>query len=289
MTAALPVTMLLKWAALALVIVGVFSATLIVARAPDSFASRLAARYVAHLDLKLRLMFVFVPATQIVIGQLVMAFAIVLVHVLVDLPLFWALLVLAAVVPPTWVERMRRERVIAIEAQLDAFLLALANALKATPSLGDAFISLQQLVPAPLGKEIELAVKRLRLGASLEQALLHMGGRVGSRQLDTALSAILIGRQIGGNLPTALETTASSFREMARLEGFVRSKTAAGRAQLWVLAVFPFLLVYALDAVRPGYFDPLADSLAGYGVVLAAAVAWVSSLLAARKVLAVDV
>lgn len=289
MTQPLPITVAFKWGATALVVLGVFGATFVIARSPDSFASRLWARYVAHLDLKLRLMFVFLPAVQVVIGQIVAAFAVLLVHVLVELPMWWALLALVAVGPPFWVERMRAQRIVAIEAQLDAFLLALANALKATPSLGDAFISLQQLVPAPLGKEIELAVKRLKLGASLEQALLHMAGRVGSRQLDTALSAVLIGRQIGGNLPQALETTASNFREMARLEGFVRSKTAEGRAQLWVLAVFPFVLTYALEAVRPGYFDPLGESVAGYGVVLAAGLAWVTSLLAARKVLAVDV
>lgn len=289
MTQPLPLTVLLKWGALALAVLGVFGAAFVVARAPDSFASRLWARYVAHLDLKLRLMFVFVPAVQVVVGQVVGVFAILLVHVLVDLPMWWAFIALAVVIPPWWIERMRQQRILAIEAQLDAFLLALANALKATPSLGDAFISLRELVPAPLGKEIELAVKRLKLGASLEQALLHMAGRVGSRQLDTALSAVLIGRQIGGNLPQALETTAGNFREMARLEGFVRSKTAEGRAQLWVLAVFPFLLVYALNAVRPGYFDPLTESIAGYGVVFVAALAWVGSLLAARKVLAVDV
>jgi tight adherence protein B len=183
---------------------------------------------------------------------------------------------------------MRRRRVLAIEAQIDGFLLALANALKATPSLGDAFRSVGTLLPDPLREDIATAVKEMRFGATLEQALTLMASRVNSRQLDSALSAVLIGRQVGGNLPKILEATANSLREMARLEGVVRTKTAEGKMQLWVLALFPAFIVLALNGVSPGYFDPLTHSFVGYVCTTVAALFWVASLVVARKVLAVD-
>ena len=83
-------------------------------------------------------------------------------------------------------------------------------------------------MPSPLKEEVELATKEMRVGSSLDQALLNMAGRVGSRQLDSALSAVLIGRQIGGDLPHILETTASTLREMARLEAVVRIQDGRG-------------------------------------------------------------
>ncbi len=175
-----------------------------------------------------------------------------------------------------------------IEDQLDGFLMALANALKATPSISNAFISVQQLLPSPLKEEVGLATKEMRVGSTLDQALLNMAGRVGSRQLDSALSAVLIGRQIGGDLPRILETTSSTLREMARLEGVVSSKTAEGKAQAWVLAIFPFALVFGINALSPGYFDPLTNSVIGWGISLLAGTFWGASLLVARKVLAVD-
>ena len=141
----------------------------------------------------------------------------------------------------------------------------------------------------PLSQEVELAVKEMRVGTTLDQALLRMAGRIGSRQLDSALSAIIIGRQIGGNLPKILATTAETLREMARLEGVIRSKTAEGKAQMWVLAIFPFLLLLALNAMKEGYFDPLTQSVAGYVVAILAAGFWIASIVVARKVLAVDV
>jgi tight adherence protein B len=94
---------------------------------------------------------------------------------------------------------------------------------------------------------------------------------------------------VGGNLPKILETTANSLREMARLEGVVRTKTAEGKMQMWVLAVFPLLLILAVNSINPGYFEPMTSSLAGYLLVGFAVVFWLGALVSARKILAVDI
>ena len=44
-------------------------------------------------------------------------------------------------------------------------------------------------------------VKEMRVGNTLEQSLVNMSARIGSRTIDSALSAVLIGLQVGGNLP----------------------------------------------------------------------------------------
>ncbi len=279
----------LPWLGVGLIALALFAATWAVAADAQGPARRLFARYVAYLERKLRLMFIFDKGRTIALTQLGLLGVVAALGLAFGLPLGWLVAVAIVVGPPWAVERARQKRVERIEAQLDTFLLALANALKTTPSIGDAFGSVQTLVAAPLRQEVELSVKEMRLGSTLDQALLHMAGRVGSRQLDAALSSVLVGRQIGGNLPRILETTSESLREMARLEGVVRSKTAEGKAQLWVLALFPFVMIFALNAVREGYFEPLTESVTGYVVALVAAGFWVSSLVVARKVLAVDV
>ncbi len=282
-------TELLKWGGLVCITIALMLVGWSVVADPQSVLWRMWARYVSHIERQLRLQFIFVPGVQIALGQVAGVFAVLFGASLGLLP-FWGLFVIAVcVAPPIYIDRMRLQRIEAIENQIDAFLMALANALKATPSVGDAFISVQALIQAPLQQEVELAVKEMRLGSSLEQALMHMAGRVGSRQFDTAMSAVLIGRQLGGNLPQILDTTASTFREMSRLEGFVRSKTAEGKAQLFVLAMFPFGMMYALNAMQPGYFDILNKSVTGYVLCVLAGVFWIASLVVARKVLAVDI
>jgi tight adherence protein B len=75
---------------------------------------------------------------------------------------------------------------------------------------------------------------------------------------------------------------------MNRLMGVVRSKTAEGKAQLWLLVTLPVAVIFLFDLVSDGYFAPLTQSAAGFTVIIAAFVLWVSSLVLARKVLAVD-
>lgn len=280
---------LFKFAGMGLLGLGLFAAMVIIVGDAEGVPRRLWARYVVFLERKLRLQFIWTSGNTIAGGQAAGIAAVLALAVLVNLPYWYAFAALIAVAPAVVIERMRQKRVEEIDAQLDGFLLALANALKATPSLGDAFTSVQRLIPPPLQQEVELAVKEMRVGSTLDQAVLFMAGRIGSRQVDSALSALLIGRQIGGNLPKILDTTASSLREMARLEGVVRTKTAEGKAQLWVLAVFPAVLMVAFNSVKEGYFDPLTQSLTGYVIIAVALAFWLASLVVARRILDVDI
>ena len=172
--------------------------------------------------------------------------------------------------------------------KIESFLLTLANALKATPSIGSALSYTQPLLAAPLDQELELALKEMRVGSSLDQALLNLAARVRSPKLDAALASLLIGRQVGGNLTQILETTAATLREMSRLRGVVRSKTAEGKSQLFVLALFPAVLVFMFDWLKPNYFAPLMNNVAGALIGLMALSLWAASIVLARKVLMVD-
>lgn len=280
---------LLPWIGGALLVAGLFVATALIVGSPEGAPRRYWMRYVVYLERKLRRMYNWTSGTRIAVLQVAGIIGCFALYVVIDLPAWYLFALAIAIGPAYYIERMRQKRVEDIETQIDGFLMALANALKATPSLGDAFKSIGVLIRDPLRQDIATAVKEMRFGATLDQALLLMAGRVGSRQLDSALSAVLIGRQVGGNLPKILETTANSLREMARLEGVVRTKTAEGKMQMWVLALFPLGLIFLINSVYEGYFDPLTQSIAGYILVLLAAGFWIAALITARKILAVDI
>lgn len=278
----------LRYFALMLVFVGLFFGTWSAVADQDGPVYRMWIRYTSTLERKLRPMFIFTPGRVIALGQ-VLAVAVILALALVaDLPFWYVLLVVALLGPVFWIDTMRKKRIEQLEVQLDGFILALANALKAIPSISAAFQSVANILQQPIQQEVELAVKEMKVGSTLDQALLHMASRVGSRQFDSALSAVLIGRQVGGNLPKVLESTAASLREMARLEGVVRTKTAEGKAQLWVIGALPLALILMLNGFQPGYFDVLKQSVTGYIIATAAGGMWTAALFLARKILAVD-
>ncbi len=278
-----------KWTGIALVGLAVFIVILAAFGNRDSYVYRYWARYTSSIERKLRPMFIFTPGRVIAAGQLAALFVTIVLELTIGLPWFPAWVIAICAFPLMQIDSMRKKRLEAVEKQLDGFLLALANALKAIPSVAAAFNSVVPILQSPIREEVDLATKEMKVGSSLDQALLHMAARIGSRQVDSALSSILIGRQVGGNLGRVLETTAASIREMARLDGVIRTKTAEGKMQLIVIAIMPFFLVLGLGYSSPGFFDPLQKSLSGYMLTGAAAGCWIGALLWARKILAVDI
>lgn len=204
-------------------------------------------------------------------------------------PLLAALLAFGTVMAPsTLIERARRERMKAIDAQLDSFLTKMANALRVTSSIGDALRWLETALEEPMRSEIAKTNRDMRLGQPLDGALLMLGERTGSGTLAAAITAILIARRTGGDLARNLDAMAASLREMGRLERVLSTKTAEGRVQLWVLGAVPFGLGALLEVFSPGYFAPVTQSFFGYVLAAVAGALWLVAIVVARRVLDVD-
>jgi tight adherence protein B len=256
----------------------------------DTFASRLWQRYVNYLDKTMRLLFMEGSGKAIVRGQLALLALVLGIELAVfEIPYWYVLVVIIAIGPMVHLANERKKRIVALELQIDGFILALANSMKTVPGAAAALQAVVPILHNPTQQEVERVVKEMRVGNTLEQSLVNMSARIGSRTIDSALSAVLVGLQVGGNLPVVLETTAATIREMNRLEGVVRTKTSEGKAQLWVLAIFPFAICLAFNWVQPGYFDPLQKTFVGYIVITVAMLFWISSLVVALKVLRVDI
>jgi tight adherence protein B len=199
-----------------------------------------------------------------------------------------SLLVLLVLSVPPIVQARRLARTTALDAQLDGWLVALASGLRATPALGEAIEHSIGLVDTPLRDELSLLVNEAQLGTPLDVAMSRAAERVKSRTFQSALAALRIGRNTGGELSSILERSAATLREMARLEGVVRTKTAESRAQAFVLAALPLPMLALLHHLSSHFLEPLFQSIHGHLVLAAAAALWAASLALARVILHVD-
>ncbi|HKU39841.1 MAG TPA: type II secretion system F family protein [Polyangiales bacterium] len=254
----------------------------------DTRLSALSGRYTQSLDAALRRLLLPARGRVILYLQcLVIAVSLLAAAALRD-PLPCALAALAAPAPAAVLRYLQKRRRDAIERKLDGFALALANALRAAPSIGRALQNLQSTLPSPLDAEIGHVLRELRVGSSIEQALTSFSARISSDPLDALLSAVLVARRIGGSLPETLEITASTLREIARLEGVLRAKTAQSRMQMWVLGCMPPVLLLAFESANPGHFAVLTGSPLGWALLAAGVACWAGALVIARKVMAVE-
>jgi tight adherence protein B len=246
-------------------------------------------RYVEFLDGQYACCFSSSSGRVTARRQVALLACLALLAVLVESPWVLVAALPLAAAPRLRLASLRRKRRAECDAQAGAFCLTLANLLRTVPNIQSALEASVLATKAPLSEEIRLALAEVSLGSPLDVALLNCAMRLKSKGLDACISALLVGYQVGGNLPKLLETTSATLREMDRLDGVVQSKTAEGRAQLGVLAILPGALIFAFNLASPGYFAPLQDEWVGRLVLAGAATLWLSALFLARAILVVDI
>ena len=182
----------------------------------------------------------------------------------------------AGVTIPYVVFRIQRSRRVKAfnEALPDAIDL-MSRSLLAGHSMGSAIEMIAEQSPQPLAGEFVQVFQQQRLGLQFRDALLQMGARVPSRDLQFLITAILVQKETGGDLTEILERASHVIRERVRIEGEVRTRTASGRLTGWILGLLPVTLLVITNIVSPGYsgvlfHDPMGQKLlyTGGGLIL---------------------
>lgn len=244
----------------------------------DAFASLLGG-YAARLDRHASFLLIPFRGAQIARAQLLACGGILALAGVAASPSLAVFTAAVAVGPPSWLWRRHLARIAQLERQLDTWLLMLANALKATSSMGEAIASTASLVPRPFSEEVDLLVKEIGLGAPVDRAIRAAARRIDSTVISGAFATITVARQTGGDLPQTLESASAALRESARLEGVLRTKTAEGRGQVLVLASVPFLLCAMIAWLNPTWFDPMLEQRIGRLILGACGFVWSAATL----------
>ncbi len=245
-------------------------------------------RYVARLQRDVRFLFLKTTGAKIARGQLAVGALLLGASLLLGSGWLFMFVPIVILAPLLSLSRRCHKRRLKIDALLPTWLTTLANALRASPSIGEALASSARQVPKPIQEELDFALKEFQLGVSIDHALRNMRDRINTRNFAAAVATVLIARETGGDLPKILEDSAAALREMQRLEGVLRTKTADGRSQAYLLALLPFILCIILHGMDPTWLAVLTTSLIGYGIIAAAGVLWAGSLFLYLKILAVD-
>jgi len=249
---------------------------------------RLFENYAARLDRYSSFLLMRCSGARLARAHLLVCLALLGLLAVTQSPVFALLGLAAAAAPPFLLWKRHIARVAQLERQLDTWLLMLANALKATSSVGEAIESTVALVPRPFSEEVDLLVKEIRLGTPLNRAINTLARRINSTPISGALATIVVARQTGGDLPRTLERASAALREAARLEGVLRTKTAEGRGQVLVLASVPFVLCVIIAWLDRSWFDPMLNHQIGKAILAACSVVWTFATLWAHHIAKVD-
>jgi tight adherence protein B len=174
-----------------------------------------------------------------------------------------ALFLVGWLAPRWWVSRKRQQRLALIEKQLPDALTTLTKSLRAGTGLLQGLAYAAEETPAPLGPELQQALRDLHLGADPEEVFEELSDRVGSTDLDIAVTAIIIQRTIGGNLSEILGNVSTTIRERVRIQAEIRVLTARQRLTGWLMAAMPMLLALVFLSINPALVDLLVETTPG--------------------------
>jgi tight adherence protein B len=172
----------------------------------------------------------------------------------------WAgvpLAVLGPAAPLAWVHWRRKRRQERFLVQLPAAFDLMARVLRAGHSVPQALQAVVDSCEEPLAASFAHCLKQQNLGQRPEISFQDLARRMGIVEMRIFVMAMLIQRQVGGNLSDVLERLAMLIRARLKLREQVRTLTAEGRMQGLTLLVLPFVMFAALLVLNRSYAQTL--------------------------------
>jgi tight adherence protein B len=191
---------------------------------------------------------------------------------------------------PYWVLCFQSDRRLkAFNAALPDAIDLIARSLRAGHSMASSIEMVSQESPEPLAFEFVQVFQQQRLGLQFRDALLKMGMRVPSRDVQFLITAILVQKETGGDLTEILARASYVIRERVRIEGEVGTRTAQGRLTGWILGLLPIVMLVFINILSPGYSDMLFHDPLGQELLCAGAALIAVGAIVIRKIVDVQV
>jgi tight adherence protein B len=166
--------------------------------------------------------------------------------------------------PRLYVSRKEASRIRKFEEQMVDSLVMMANSLKSGASFLQAMDLVAHEQPVPICQEFSRVVAEANVGASVENSLLDVSVRVRSYDLYLVVTAMLVQREVGGNLSEVLENIAHTIRERQRILRQVVVETAETRLSGYIIGALPIFMLFVMMAISPSYSAVL---LTGFGQI----------------------
>lgn len=138
-----------------------------------------------------------------------------------------------------------------VDAQLMDAIILMSNSLKSGLDIIQGFEMVSKDLLPPISDEFGLVIKNYQLGMPFEKALMMMEERIESKMLSYMIRAIILQRQIGGNLTKVFERIVIDIREESKLEEKTKALTAQQRIQSIVVAIMPWIIVSVMFVFQP--------------------------------------
>ncbi len=210
-----------------------------------------------------------------IISGCVAVVAALIAALLLKLPFLLALIlgVLAGVfLPHTWVGMMVKKRqknfVNLFPDAIDLMVRGLRSGLPITESLG----IVSREIPDPVSAEFRMITDKIRIGLTMDQALIEASNRVNTPEFQFFIITLSIQRETGGNLAETLSNLSDILRKRQQLKLKIKAMSSEAKASAWIIGLLPFIMFGVLSLLNGEYMgafwtDLRLQMIAGGGIL----------------------
>src|SRR5208282_3866983 len=168
--------------------------------------------------------------------------------------------------------------------QLMDAIMIMSSSFRGGLSLVQAFESVADEMPEPAKGEFGVVLGENKMGVSLDESLNRLYRRMPSPSLQQMVTAILLARETGGNLPVIFTRIVSSARERKKIEKNLQTLTVQGKIQAFVMTGLPVFFFFTVSGSNPHFFDTMFNSPRGQQLMVLCVVLWVLGALSIWKI-----
>jgi tight adherence protein B len=197
--------------------------------------------------------------------------------------------ILGFMYPKFQLSSKRKKRLKQFNDQLQDMITTIISSMRAGYSFSQALKAVAEESSFPMNEEIETVLREMQYGITMEDALHHLYERVPSKDLDIMIQAILIQRQVGGNLATVLSMIVETIRERQKIQAQIKALTAQGRMSGAVIGSLPFALGALLYLMQPSYISVFFTDKLGWVLLSLALGSGILGFVLIQKLIKIEV
>lgn len=182
-----------------------------------------------------------------------------------------------------------KKRLKELNDQLIDTIVLISNSLKAGYSFFQAVDSVSKDMRGPIAQEFAILQKEINLGIPMEKALENLVTRVASDDLELIVTAVLIQRQVGGNLSEVLDNISNTIRERIKIKGEIKTVTAQGKMSGIVISLLPVILGVILFFINPSNLMLLFTTSLGLIILFGSVVMELIGIFIISKIVKIEV
>lgn len=172
-------------------------------------------------------------------------------------------IVVGFLAPSIYVKFLTQKRTTKFEDQLVDALMILSSSLKGGLSLIQALEVVKEEMPPPISQEFATLLGENKMGVSLEESFARLYTRMPSPALHHMITAILLARETGGNLPIIFSRIVTTIRENKKIKQNIDNLTLQGKIQGVVMSILPIAFAGVVTSSNRSFFDQLLNSDVG--------------------------